>query len=117
MELPAGFLNLSAAPPRVAMPNGYDELHKGGRRSTVYYWLDPDTGAALYHTAANGDTTVPFFSGIGEAEMYLERRAEADGDELYDHYSLYEAKTQKVVDAVDVLTDQAGFEDFFAAED
>jgi len=77
---------------------GYNELHNGRQRSTVYYWVDPDTGAALEHTGVNDDS-IPFFGDVGE--------------ELYEQYSLYEARTRKALDAVDVLTDQSDIEQFF----
>lgn len=78
----------------------------------MYYWLDPDTGAALYHTGVNDEETVPFFPDEEAAEAYLERRAASEGDERYENLSLYKARTRKVGDAVDVLTDQSGIEDF-----
>lgn len=43
---------------------------------------------------------------------YLEKRAATGEQTQYEGLSLYRARTQKVGDAVDVLTDQAGFEDF-----
>ena len=79
--------------------------------------MDPDTGAALYHTELNDKATVPFFGDVGSAETYLEQCAEAGDREDYAKYSLYRAKTRKVGDAVDVLTDQSGINDFLAGED
>lgn len=96
----------------VRTDGGYGDLHQGTTRSTVYYWLDPDTGAALEHTGVNEERTVPFFPDEGSAEAYLERRAASEGDEQYENLSLYKARTRKVGDAVDVLTDQSGIEDF-----
>lgn len=90
----------------------YTDLHTDQRRNTVYYWVHPDTGAALYHTGVGEDTAIPFFDDVGAAETYLEQRAERDDSNEYDQYSLYEAKTRKVMDAVDVLTDQSGIVDF-----
>jgi len=78
----------------------------------VYYWLNPDTGAALEHTGVNDETTVPFFPDEESAEAYLERRAESGEEEQYEHLSLYKARARKVGGAVDVLTDQSGIEDF-----
>lgn len=98
------------------MPESAADLHDGGRTATVYYWVDPDTGAALYHTGVNDEATVPFFSDVGTAETYLEQRADTGDHDEYANYSLYEARTQKVVDAVDVLTDQSGIEDFLAGD-
>jgi len=86
-------------------------LHNDGRRSKVYYWLNPDTGAALYHTEANGEEANPFFGSIEEAEQYLETRA-AQGSEQYQGLSLYQARVDKIEDAVDVLTDQSGLTEF-----
>ena len=55
---------------------------------------------------------VPFFDSVGAAESFLEKRAEETGDkEEYRKYSLYRARTKKEGDAVDVLMEQAGFED------
>jgi hypothetical protein len=65
----------------------------------------------------NDESTVPFFGDIGAAETYLEKRAEMDGPEPYDRLSLYEARTRKVGDAVDVLTDQSGIEDFLIPDE
>ena len=96
--------------------DSYIELHKGRKPASVYYWVNPNTGGVLYHTEVN-DEVIPFFSDIGSAETYLEQEAETNGPDQYEQYSLYDSKTRKVVDAVDVLTDQAGIEDFFPAED
>jgi hypothetical protein len=46
-----------------------------------------------------------------------EQWAEAGDRDEYAKYSLYQAKTRKVGDAVDVLTDQNGIEDALAGED
>lgn len=91
---------------------GYDELHNVRQGSTVYYWVDPDTGAALEHTGVNDDS-IPFFGDVGAAETYLEEQADQHGKELYEQYSLYEAQTKKAMDAVDVLADQSDIKQFF----
>lgn len=91
---------------------GYSDLHNGKQRATVYYWLDPETGAALYHTGVNDEATIPFFPDEDAARDYLENRADAGDKEAYAGLSLYKARTRKIGDAVDVLTDQAGVEDF-----
>jgi hypothetical protein len=96
----------------VRTDGGYSDLHRGTTRSTVYYWLDPDTGAALEHTGVNEEETAPFFPDEESAEDYLERRAETESDGSFENLSLYKARTRKVGDAVDVLTDQSGIEDF-----
>lgn len=91
---------------------GFDDLHRGKQRATVYYWLHPQTGAALHHTGVNDEEAIPFFPDEGTARDYLENRAETGDPEQYSGLSLYKARTRKVADAVDVLTDQAGFHDF-----
>lgn len=92
--------------------DGGQELHKGTRKATVYYWLDPDTGAALHHTGVNEERTIPFFPDEESARDYLDKRADTGDETQYEGLSLYKARTRKVGDAVDVLTDQAGIEDF-----
>lgn len=91
---------------------GYDTLHDARRRTTIFYWLNPETGGALVHTEVNEEETIPFFPAEDEARAYLENRAATGDPEQYDGLSLYEARTRKVADAVDVLTDQAGFDEF-----
>lgn len=97
---------------RARTDGGYTDLHNGTRKATVYYWLDPETGAALEHTGVNDEETIPFFSDEDEALHYLEKRAENGDTSEYEGLSLYKARTRKVGDAVDVLTDQAGIGDF-----
>jgi hypothetical protein len=96
----------------VTADGGYTELHAGKQAATVYYWLDPRTGAALYHTTAYEDEVNPFFGTVEEAEAFLEQQAATGESERYEALSLYQARTRKVADATDVLTDQAGIEDF-----
>lgn len=93
-------------------PDGGVNLHQDGRRSNVYYWLNPDTGAALYHTEANGEEANPFFGSVGEAEQFLEKRSQSSTEE-YEGLSLYEARVEKIEDAVEVLMDQSGIDDFW----
>lgn len=96
---------------------GHDPLHKGTRRTTVYYWLDPATGAALYHTGAYDDEADPFFDSIEAAETFLEQQAEhAETPDRYEAASLYKARTRKIEDAKDVLLDQAGIDEFGDSE-
>lgn len=97
--------------------DSYADLHARTRKSTIYYWVDPDTGAALYHTELSDEATVPFFADVGSAETHLERQAAAWDRDEYAKHSLYQAKTRKVVDAVDLLTDQSGIGDFLVGED
>lgn len=100
----------------VETDGGRTQLHNGKKRANVYYWLDPDTDSALYHTEVNGEQSVPFFADEEAASEFLERQAEMNGDNQYSGMSLYKAKARKVKDAKDVLTDQAGLGDF-AADD
>lgn len=95
------------------VPDGGD-MHTGRRTSTLYYWCDPETDAALTHADVEkdgGEYAIPFFASVGEAEEYLEQRDDATDADL-DHLSLYRAKVKKQEDAVDVLMDQAGLADF-----
>lgn len=92
--------------------SGYADLHNGKRNAKLYYWLDPDTGSALEHTGVNDEQTIPFFGDEETAKEYLERRAENGDKEKYEGLSLYQARAKKVGDAVDVLTDQSGIDDF-----
>ena len=70
---------------------GFDDLHRGEQRTTVYYWLHPQTGAALYHTSAYDEANL-FFGSIEDAEAFLERQVDAaDDGEQYDAMSLYKA--------------------------
>lgn len=91
---------------------GYDTLHNGTRRSAVYYWLNPETGAALYHTRLNDEETIPFFPDEASAQDYLEKRARPGESDRYECLSLYKARTRKVADAIDVPTDQAAVDEF-----
>lgn len=79
-----------------AIPDSYGDLHSGGQKATVYYWVDPDTGAALYHTEMNDQAVVPFFPDVDSAERYLEQCAEAGDRDEYANYSLYQARTRKI---------------------
>ena len=93
-------------------PDGGMNLHQDGRRSNIYYWLNPDTGAALYHTEANSEEANPFFGSVGEAENFLEKQA-GSNPEQYEGLSLYKARVEKLEDAVEVLMDQSDIEDFW----
>ena len=85
----------------------------GGRRKTQYYWYNPNTDAALYHTAVHADEADPFFDTVADAEHYLEQRAASSEEtERYEGLSLYKVRNTKEEDAVEVLLDQAGIGDF-----
>lgn len=90
---------------------GYGDMHKGGRKSAVYYWVDPTTDAVLSPAEVNGEPA-PFYPDIGAAERDLEHRAHMNDVEDYSRFSLYKASTRKVKDAVDVLTVQEGIDSF-----
>ncbi|MXR40072.1 hypothetical protein GRX01_01685 [Halobaculum sp. WSA2] len=96
----------------VVLDGGKSNLHTDGRRNTVYYWLNPDTGAALYHTEVNGEEADPFFGSTTEAEDYLDTRSNSNTQEMYEGFSLYKARVEKIEDAVEVLTSQSGIQDF-----
>lgn len=87
-------------------------MHTGRTPSTIYYWADPKTDAALYHTGVNDEEAIAFFETVGEAENYLEKRDESNPAEDYSRFSLYRARVKKEMDAVDVLMDQSGLADF-----
>ena len=53
----------------------------------------------------------PFFNSIEAAESYLEQEADSQ-QELYDDMVLYDADGNKIKEAVEVLTEQAGFSDY-----
>lgn len=98
---------------RLIEDGGSKNLHFDGRRNTVYYWFNPETGGLLYHTGVNEFEADPFFSSIGEVETCLEQQASQDDLENSEGLSLYEAKIRKVEDGVDVLMDQSGIDDFW----
>lgn len=100
--------------PELRGDGGYTDLHNGKQRATVYYWLDPETGSVLEHTTVGDEQTIPFFAEEGRAMDYLEKRADTDTETDYSDFSLYKARVRKVGDAVDVLTDQSGIDDFMA---
>lgn len=115
---PAAHYRLACDQRELETDGGTDNLHKGSRIAKVYYWLDPGTGAALAHTNAYDDEANPYFGTILEAERFLEQRAETGNrSERYETLSLYEAKTRKIRDAKDVLTEQAAFDDFLSMKD
>lgn len=96
---------------RVVLDGG-QELHLDSRRNTIYYWFDPDTGGVLYHTGVNRSEADPFFGSVGEAETFLYQQAGQAESDQYSKLSLYSAKIQKIEDAVDVLMNQSGIDDF-----
>lgn len=83
-----------------------------GGYSTRYVWFDPDTEAVLYHTGVNDDAADPFFASIDEADRYLEQCADQGEQDRYERLSLYKVRMRKEKDALDVLLDQSGLDDF-----
>jgi len=98
--------------PALRSDGGVSDIHNGKRTAKVYYWLDPETGSALEHTGVNDEQTIPFFPDEESAQAYLERQADTGDTDEYEKYSLYQARAKKVGDAVDVLTDQSGIDEF-----
>lgn len=61
----------------------------------------------------NEDEADPFFDSIEDAENFLEKQAEtSESKERYEGMSLYKVRNKKVEDAVEVLMDQSGIQDF-----
>ena len=83
-----------------------------GGYATRYVWFDPDTEAVLYHTGVNNDAADPFFTTVEEASRFLEQRADQGDEERYERLSLYRVRMRKEKDALDVLLDQSGLDDF-----
>jgi len=73
--------------------------------------LNPETGAALYHSEFNGEEANPFHGSEASAEEFLEKHSES-GERSYEGFSLYKARVEKAEDAVEVLTSQSGLSDW-----
>jgi len=79
----------------------------------MYAWYDPDTDTYLTHVEAGDEFASPFFEGEDEARRFLELRAhEVEDEARYEGLSLQKLRAKKVGEAVEVLTDQAGLQDF-----
>ena len=90
-----------------------DLIPDGGRyNETVFAWYDPDTDSLLYHTEVNEEFADPFFDSEADARSFLEKRAETGDNDQYENLSLKKLRGKKVGDAVEVLTDQSGLEEF-----
>ena len=95
------------------IPISDSQLHTGRTKSSAYYWADPETDAALYHTSVGEEQVIPFFDSVERAEQYLEKRANtSDDNDRFENLSLYRATVRKELDAVEVLMEQAGIADF-----
>jgi hypothetical protein len=91
-----------------------DDLISDGGSVGQYLWLDPDTGAALYHTTVFDDEADPFFESAETTERFLERQHELqpEDEDRYERMSLYKIRLPKEKDAIDVLLDQSGLDEF-----
>lgn len=84
----------------------------GGRYTdTCFAWYDPETDTLLHHTEVEDEFSDPFFDSREEAHRFLENRAE-DDEHRYEGLTLQKYKSKKVGEAVEVLTDQSGLNDF-----
>lgn len=86
----------------------------GGRYTeTLYAWYDADTDTYLTHVEVGDEFATPFFGDEEAARRYLDHRArEVDDTARYEGLSLQKLRAKKVGESVEVLTDQAGIEDF-----
>ncbi|SEO99495.1 hypothetical protein SAMN05216388_102623 [Halorientalis persicus] len=75
-----------------------------------YYWSG--SNGVLTHTKFGEDMANPFFDTEEEAKNFLERKAEAHGEERYKGMVLRKTGNDKVLEATQVLTDQAGLSDW-----
>lgn len=88
-------------------------LPDGGRYTDTHYsWYDPDTDTYLYHTQVNDEYADPFFDTEEDARQFLEQQADINGEERYEGLTLQKHRSKKIGEAVEVLTDQSGIEDF-----
>jgi len=71
-----------------------------------------ETGTVLHHATANGEEANVFFGSDDRAEECLERLSDGVDSDRYEGLLLYQARTRKVKDAVDVLMDQSEFDEF-----
>lgn len=86
----------------------------GGRYTeTMYAWYDPDTDTYLTHAEAGDEFATPFFEEEDQARRYLDHRShEVDDTAQFEGLTLRKLRAKKIGEAVEVLTDQAGIEDF-----
>jgi len=87
----------------------HEVVPDGGSR-TQYYWSGED--GILYHTEKNSDRVNPFFETVEDAERFLEHQAEEYGKDRYEGFVLRKTGNRKVEEAVEVLMDQSGLQDF-----
>lgn len=79
-------------------------------KNTGYYWTNGK--GVLFRTQVSDDVVDPFFSTEEEAERFLERKADAKTKSQYSGMVLRKADGEKVKEATDVLTSQAGISQF-----
>ena len=78
-----------------------------------FYWSGND--GVLIHTEFGEDKADPFFDTEEEAKNFIERKADAHGKERYKGMVLRKTGNDKVLEATEVLTDQAGLGDWSSA--
>jgi len=87
----------------------------GGRpRKYFYAWMS-EKGNLLYDASVNGDAADAFYESEAEAEAALERLIDANPDEedRYRKSNLFKVKKMdKVMEGVEVFTEQQGLGDF-----
>lgn len=87
----------------------------GGRpRKYFYAWMS-ENGNLLYDASVNGDAADAFYESEEEAEAALERLIDANPDEedRYRKSNLFKVKKMdKVMEGVEVFTEQQGLGDF-----
>jgi len=90
----------------------------GGRYTeTLYAWYDPDTDTYLTHAVAGTDFATPFFDKEEDARRFLDYRSqEINNTARFEGLTLRKHRIKKVGEAVEVLTDQSGIEDFLPDE-
>jgi hypothetical protein len=79
-----------------------------------YYW-STDNGV-LFHTGVGDERVNPFFDTVDEAEDFLQKRADMNGQNKYSGATLRVAGGEKVMEATNVLTSQAGIGQFAAGD-
>jgi hypothetical protein len=79
--------------------------HKSG-----YYWTNGD--GVLARCEMGGGIVDPFFETEESAENYLEERAQVEDSEKYEGMVLRKSDGDKIKEATEVLTNQAGFGQF-----
>jgi hypothetical protein len=87
-----------------------EELVPDGGSRTQYYWSGED--GILYHTEKHSDRVNPFFETVEDAERFLEHQAQEHSKDRYESFVLRKTGNRKVKEAVEVLMDQSGIQDF-----